>query len=211
MVRDEYGLILSETSPPPGCYGDSMAETARWLVLTGETSDELYHFVTPTGYVRHPKSPWREDAMVTDQLLPFYLAAPPELRVKIKDDVRVAGWRTGNGTFVSPMFYGVLVGSPTLTALALLGQAAIFKVPFRWSDSKKAFESSAESSADYLNWFMALIWLYQQSRWLSRLVMRTVSAERLIERVRHYYRPEPRAEQLIELYEKRVGQLYGNA
>jgi hypothetical protein len=210
---DEYGLLLSETSPAPGCYGDSMAETARWINLKtaiGESVDikRLSCFVTPTGYVRHPLSPWREDDMVSDQLMPFYLATKYDMRADLRDSVRAAGWRTGNGDLISPLFYTILRDNPFGAFLALLAQLAIFKIPFRWSDSKKRFESNADSSADYLNWIQGLLWLQARAPKLARFVADRTSFTHLVERVSHYYRDEPNWKGPTLLYFDVIAKLY---
>lgn len=213
MKFDTLGLILSETSPPPGCYGDSMAETARYVNIHtflgyAVEIEHLKQFETETGYVRHPLSPWREDDMVTDQLMPYFIAARFGLKNRVYEHIDDAGFRTGNGDLVSPLFYAILTESPKLAAFALLAQWAIFRIPFRWSDSKKRFESNADSSADYLNWLQGLMWLHYKDLYLPKYVVYWTNGDKIVERIRHYYQDEPNSEYLVRRYVHVVEAIY---
>lgn len=70
-------------------------------------------------------------------------------------------------------------------------------ITFRWNDEKKTFELNKEASADFLNFFHAGVYGYW---WARSLIFK----ERLKERIRHYYSPEPNAEWIIELYDKAI-------
>lgn len=163
--------LISETSDFPGSIGDSAHNTARQVVMVhslAETGKEavdrtnpyvaaLKAYRTPTGYVRHWDAPadWRETDTTTDMLLPLYLAYKkvlPSYAEEMKQRIKDAGWKSGNGDFISPGFYGVLNGNQWMVNESLWIQSLFFKFPYRWSDSKKWFEKSNGSSADYLNW-----------------------------------------------------------
>lgn len=205
MKYDDYSCIIMEHVGFPGNVGDSCAETSRYknlLMYTGRPQhlEPLQQFITDKGYVRHPDSPWREDDFSSDQALPLYLAlkkfkhvspAAEQMKARIKD----AGWKTGNGDFISPLFYALLVENKTLLFIALMTQALLFKFPWRWNDEKHWFESTKGSSCDYLNWFHAALEI-DSSKWRRRMI----SDDKLIEMVKHYYAGEPRSDWVVNQY-----------
>lgn len=210
MYLDKYNFVVLDQCGFPGNIGDSCAETCRLINLQrylGETPtttyNNLFNFITPNGFLRHPDVPegWREDDFSSDQGLPFLLAARSfslnylvhAIEVRIKED----GWKTGNGDFVSPLFFGVLKDSNFIKNMALVTQAALFKMPWRWSDEHNRFEENFESSADYLNWINVAI---HQSRWVRRTIDKTI----LKTKVRSYYRSEKSAQWLIDIYDKAI-------
>ena len=213
MRTDGWGFIISETSGSPSNMGDSCAETARLAHLNQRLgwpyNENLDKFRTDIGYVRHPSPElpldWRESDFSSDQALPLYLAYR-SIRYQfyaeeMKETIKRAGWRTGNGTLVNPLFFSLLVGKRWLINLAVAGQSLIFKIPFRWSDSKKKFESTSEASGDYLNWFHASLYA---SPWARRLVPPSV----MIQKLEHYYRNEPNSKELINLYKRVIEKEY---
>jgi hypothetical protein len=225
MKIDEYGCIEMEHVSWPGSIGDSAAESARYehlrMLLGNYVSVvNLERFVTPLGYVRHPTAPgegafgeengkpspsWRETDFSGDQALPLYLAwrrgtnftRSEQMKARIKS----AGWRTGNGDFVSPGFFGILIESDIISSASLLVQALLFKLPYRWSDSKKWFERNDDSSGDYLNFFHAAVYAPRPVRWL---LTKLVPKELLLKKIVSYYDPEPSVWWLLELYEKAI-------
>lgn len=207
MKFDENQLILSGADSSPADMGDSCAETSRYAHLLQKLNTELpmdlNAFRTESGYVRHP-SPllpvdWRESDFSSDQALPLYLAMRNTRygfgADEMKRRIREAGWKTGNGDYVSPMFFALLVDSKLLINLTVAAQALMFSIPFRWSDSKKRFESTNDSSGDYLNWFHASLYA---SPWIRKLV----SKETLWAKITHYYRNEPDNTELLDSYRK---------
>lgn len=216
MKQDLFGCLVSERGSYPPNIGDSCAETARAIhlyILLGKRVDtlNLYQFVTSEGFVRHPLAPekdtdgdnWREPDFSSDQALPLYLAArlsgPDKMGVwsdladLLEERIKEAGWKTGNGDFVSPPFFAILKNWKWLLNLCLLVQILFFKFPLRWSDSKKFFELSKGSSADYLNFFHLLVYA-------SPFVRRLVSKKKVISKISQYYEDEPNSAWLIELY-----------
>ena len=216
MFFDNIPAIVSEQSTGASARGDSCAETARFLYLKLHLDNtenlplvNVTSFRTEKGYVRHPDPmmplDWREGDFSCDQALPLYLTYImlfPRMAEEMKARIQKAGWRTGNGTLISPMFYAILKGNKFLLNLAVAGQALLFRVPFRWSDSKKAFESSQDASGDYLNWWMGAM---QASSWARNLVPPSV----LISKVEHYYRNEPNNSTILALYSNSIRRTYG--
>lgn len=212
MIQDELGLLKMEASGYPPNIGDSCAETSRWLHLLellhkddNVNPDILYKFMTDKGFVRHPNAPerdtngdsWREDDFTSDQGLPLYLAAKSydltSLENNIKTTIKSNYFRTGNGDFVNPIFFAVLINSKWLLNIVLFFQILVFKFPFRWSDSKKQFERSEGSSADYLNFIHAL---FYSSKWVRKFV----NPEKLLKKVIDYYKDEPNSKWIMDLY-----------
>lgn len=198
------GAIEMEQNPigDPGRTGDSAAESARYLhlkmILGNYILDvNLNQFITSIGYVRHPDSPWRENDMSGDQLLPLYLAFKrydPVRTSELEARVRSAGYRTGNGNLVSPAFFSCLKDSKLLMSICTLGQALLFKLPYRWNDETKRLEKMKNSSADYLNFIHVAVYC-------PKLIRKSVSKEMLRKKVSEYYEPEPNAF-VIELYDQ---------
>jgi len=202
MKIDKYGCIVMEQNPEgdPGNLGDSCAETGRYQHLCrqlGETDFTIYlgRFITDAGILRHPDSPWREDDTSSDQVLPLYLGGTDLTKARVKIILQRAGYRTGNGDFINPKLFALIKDNTFLLNISLAAQAAIFKLPYRWNDEKKWFESTEGSSADYLNFIHAALYA---SSWVRRLV----SKEKLIERVQHYYRVEPNSAWVVDLYKR---------
>jgi hypothetical protein len=196
---DKYNFVALDQCGFPGNIGDSCAETCRLINLQRYIGENpvtqyanLFNFITPNGFLRHPDAPegWRENDFSSDQALPFLLAARSfslsylvnTIEKRIKED----HWKTGNGDFVSPLFYASLKDSDLLKNITLLGQAALFKMPWRWSDEHNKFEENSESSADYLNWINVAI---HQPQWVRNLI----SKEKLFDKVTKYYASEPQA------------------
>lgn len=186
MKIDSLGCVVMEQSSPEGNLGDSCAETARYahlkMLLGDYVADyDLNQFITPLGFVRHPNSIWREDDMSSDQMLPLLLA------IRRNEDARqliihsrLSNYHTGNGDIVSPGLFAELVDSQTLRTLFLLGQLLLWKLPYRWSDSKNMFEANEESSADYLNFIHIAVYA---PRWLRK----RIGPSKLMFKVRDYY------------------------
>ena len=224
MIQDNYGYIEMEQDPVgnPGRTGDSLAETSRYVSIAYVIGDNpkinLAYFVTDKGCLRHPDSPWREDDCSGDQVFPLIAASAltqPELLAKVLKQIKDAGYKTGNGDFITPGMLGQIRRAEDKKFLAisdipLVIQAVLFKIPFRWSDSKKKFESNDDSSGDYLNFINTLAFAKAKGN-ISlpmKLAMKLISKEKCLEKVKHYYRNEPNSQGLVELYEKSLGKIY---
>lgn len=207
----------------PGSIGDSCAETSRFVtisIVSGVNPNiDLKAFVTEKGPLRHPDTIWREDDTSGDQVFPLIAAScltQPELCSKIIKQIKDAGYKTGNGDFITPGMLGQIRRAENKKLLAisdipLLIQALLFKVPFRWSDSKKKFESSEGSSGDYLNFINAIAFAKAKGNITlpMKLTMKLISKEKCLEMVKHYYRNEQESQFLIDLYSKALDVIYG--
>jgi hypothetical protein len=165
------GAMIMEQRPAgdAGNLGDSCAETTRYYLVAGCTFGDLElvikNFVTPKGYVRHPASPWREDDFTSDQLLPLYILFDeygiPYERERIEKRVKEAGWKTGNGDYLSFLFISVFYRAHGranfFTDLPILLQAIAFRwLPYRWNEATRSFERTDGSSCDWLNYYHVL-------------------------------------------------------
>lgn len=219
MKWDKDRLLVSEIWPeyegPSDSFsanrGDSMANTSRCehlFQILKSSAIALDQFITYKGYVRHPSEhmplDWRETDSPSDQCLPFYIAANTFKKDEMFARIKKAGWKTGNGDLVSPIFFAVLKDSTWMLNLALVGQLAIFKLPIRWSDSKHSLELSANSSADVLNWFHASC---MASPWVRKLV----SKDWIKEKITAYFKDEPNSSWLVELYKQAIDIVYKGA
>jgi len=83
-------------------------------------------------------------------------------------------------------------------------QSLIFKIPFRWSDSKKRFELSKDSSADYLNYIVTCVYLKKRGK---RPII-TVSKKVLLDKVKEYLAKEPNSWWMVNLYEQALEELF---
>lgn len=201
MIIDEYGCLLREQNPPwdPGRLGSSCADTARYQHLQdilgeGPFNVNLYAFKTDKGFVDHPKSIWREDKFNSDSALPLFLATKNtllggSLQFYLKD------LKTGDGKWISPGLYFLLHDNTIELKASLLIQAMLFKLPYRWSDSKKWFERTTDNSGDYLNYIHLA--LHVRKSFVSKKVLK--------QKVRDYWLPkEPNINWLIDMYDKAI-------
>lgn len=219
MILDEQNYIIMEQSGLPGGYGDSCAETSRYITLLAVIDEkviiDLSGFVTDKGILRHPKSPWREDDTSLDQMYPLLAAASltedtKELRHEIDEYITGNRGRTYNDKILTLGMNAQIDrsrGKPGLD-LALIGQALLFKIPFRWSDSKKKFEKNTDSS-DYLNFVNGLAFAHlKHPTWASKVAKLLTNKDKVLQKIKDYYSPEPNSEWLIKIYEKALGIIY---
>lgn len=217
MKIDAYKTIVMEHVSYPGNIGDSCAETGRYKhlkQLLGLSSNEvnLTPFITSEGFIRHPTAPssdgtgqsWRESHFSGDQALPLFVAAKRDndpianiLKVRLK-----ANWyRTGDGNLIHPGLYALLTGNRTLLTIAVVVQALIFKIPFRWSDAYKKFEDNSDSSADHLNYIHSAVYV-------PKLFRKLVPKQVLKDKIRNYYQVEPNVQFLIDLYDQVIDKYF---
>lgn len=205
MIFDSYGCIVMD-GPDPGHLGDSCAETSRWVCLGGELDSKiLEQFISHHGYLRHPDAPygpprslhsWRESDMSSDQLLPLLMAAQkinPMLAETIKARLQ-STWMVGPGHIAPPallaLAYGNLWWFKQLTQL----QTYIFKIPWRWSDSKKWFERTEGSSADFLNYFISIVYLKRHG------IVVKYDVEKVREKIVSYYANQVNSDWVVAKY-----------
>lgn len=192
MKFDKYGCIEMEQCGWPGNIGDSCAETCRLKLLDGVILG-LDVFKTDLGFVRHPTAPegWRESDFSGDQALPLLMTGGGDSRIAFKNV----------GCFL------VYFKAHNLLFVATLIQALLFKVPLRWDDGRKRFESGESSSADYLNFFMCMLFLHRRGSKLP-LIKWLVPRERVEGKVAAYYLSEPNSAWVTKLYFKRISEVY---
>lgn len=221
MVFDNYGYIVMEQSGLPGGYGDSCAETSRYVTLKAVIGDQvvinLVSFVTDQGVLRHPLSPWREDDTSLDQMYPLLAATTltnKELRNKVDGFITDYSGKTYNGKIVNFGMQAQVARSRDekhlwINDLSILGQALIFKLPYRWSDSKKWFEKN-DSTSDYLNFVngIAFAKVKNNETWPIKLAKKLIKKETVLEKVKSYYQPEPNSQWLVDLYSKALEVIY---
>ncbi len=220
MYLDSQNLIVMEQSGLPGGYGDSASETGRYVTLLAVIGDkiiiDLSPFITDKGILRHPESPWKEDDISSDQVSPL-LAAASINQLYISDRIisliRNNDNRTGNGDLISFGMWAQLrraekASNLWFSDLALLGQVLMFKIPFRWSDSKQKFEKNTNSS-DYLNFVNSLAFAKIKGDTLSsKLAKWLTSKDIVLQKVKDYYNPEPNSEWLLKKYEQALDRIY---
>jgi hypothetical protein len=189
------GMIEMEKDGWPGSVGDSMAETSRLDILAPKFATNLAAFQTAGGFLRHPTllgyvgehgDSWGIDDTSSDQLLPFVLA----LNLS-------ASWFKipGTKTICSPGLFFAVRGMWRSFAWTVRAQNLIFALPYRWSDSKKWFEKSSGSSADYLNYFVSIVFLRRMGIWID-------PRPETEEKIRSYYASEPNSAWLLDEYRK---------
>ncbi len=207
MLIDSFLTIIMEHSSFEGNRGDAAAETSRYAhceMLNGNytvlSKVNLKVFLTLLGGIRHPQVPedWKEKDFSEDQGKPLYLALKragmPEAD-KLKKFIKDAGWRMGNGDLITPGFYAILNDWQWLSDVSVLVQSLIFKLPYRWSDSKKWFERTEGSSSDYLNHFHSAVY---SPLWIRRLTSKEVMKQKF----RDYLKDEPNSQWVIDSYEQ---------
>lgn len=206
MKYDNFGCLVREAEEVPGSYGDSAAETCRAIVLGDELCD-LYPLVTARGYLRHPRLSgligWNEEDFSNDQLLPLLMALRLEyVRMFREQAPRIRFAIPGTKTIVSIGCFAVAREWYWLLNIANVIQGWVFKFPWRWSDSKKQFEQSEASSADWLNYVVTYVFL----RRIGARATLNQSVEKCLEKVRDYYQrgadPEMNSEWIVALYER---------
>lgn len=194
MKFDEYGCLVMERDGYPGDLGDSCAETCRYNLLEdfGFTIN-LYRFYSTKGFLRHPDVPpsWREDDFSADQALPLMLCGVRDTRLQFK----------------SFACFAVQTESYQLLRFFTFIQALIFLIPLRWNDGKKRFESGADSSADYLNFFMCMLYLSRLGFALN-VVKRLIPKARMEGKIASYYIGQPNSSWYTDLYFKQIKEVY---
>lgn len=218
-----YGYIELNQTDRPGSIGDSLAYTSQYITIAyvaGKLGDKinLFAFVSEKGPLRHPDSPWRENDTSGDQVYPLIAASAltqPVLSYRVIKQIKDAGYRTGNGDKIPPGMYGQIRRAQRKNALwvsdlPIFIQALFFKIPIRWSDSKKWFEKSEGSSSDYLNFINALAFAKAEDNitWPMKLAMKLIPKQKVLEKVKDYFKPEPNVQWLLDLYKEALEVIY---
>jgi hypothetical protein len=223
------GLIEMEQTGPPGCWGDSAAESSRYVtlqtLLAQSTSNiNLSLLVTPQGVVRYPSppSPWAASDTSSDQVMPLLAATcltQTPLNSIVIAQLTTSDYKTGNGQLINLTTYAQLKrcqGSKIqgLFDLSILGQALVSRLPFVWNTNATLnpstwFISSYGSSADYLNWINALSFA-RQVNWTfpCYLATKVVSSNKAMSEIASYYQPEPNSQWLLDIYKEAIAKIW---
>lgn len=214
MRFDSYGCIVTEGADP-GNLGDSSAETSRHAVLSDRSdATVLAKFVSTHGFLRHPDAPygpprslssWRESDASSDQVFPLLMACDENPSAYlVAEDIRQKlkkSWRVAPGQIAAPVLMALVYRQYWLMKRLTDIQTLIFKVPWRWSDSKKRFERTETSSADFLNYFVSI---YHLSK---RGIKVECDTELILRKVESYYAGEPESKWIVDLYRLRLLEL----
>lgn len=199
MKFDEMNCLIRETAPP-GCYGDSLAETARHAILVPDAPTNFTQFITEKGFLRHPLSPWREDDTSADQLLPLVLA----INLRRGTPWRASWWRIpGTNTIIPPGLWFAIRGHWRMLERANQFQGLLLRFPYRIGDGLK-IEKSAGQVQDYLNMICIHLFLKQinEPTTLPRPVDECLRA------IETYYLngpdAEPNSEWIVETYRREL-------
>lgn len=222
MILDSNGFMMMENGTFPGTIGDSCAETGRFYTLKAVIGDivtvDLAPFITDTGVLRYPSSPWRENDTSGDQVLPLLaaLVCMNETTLMKKVLSQLKWYETGNGDLVSPCLLAQMkrCEASLLQAfydLAIVGQALVFKLPYRWSDSSMSFKKSADSSADYLNFINSLAFAHVfHNTAICSWAKKLIPMNKALAEVKSYYASEPNSQWIIDLYAQALPKIWSN-
>lgn len=212
MKFDDLGLMIMEHVAHPGSIGDSCAETARHQILVLAARGELLvetplrKFITESGYLRHPTSPWREDDFSNDQALPLLMAfdlsglTSDAERMRSRSRFRIFGSKA----IMSAGMFALVHRWFWILNLVNVIQGLLFMIPWRWSDDDRLkgkiwkFERSQGSSADWLNFAITFIYL----RLMAKRATMIQPRHRILAKVKDYYRVEPNPEWISGLYDE---------
>lgn len=223
MKFDDFGIVITHAEDP-GCLGDSCANTARFAVCRGVEKGEfdpknfdmvkdttLSLFISEHGFLRHPDAPfgpprslvsWRESNASSDQVFPLLLAADQE-GLEIADIIRSRlrkTWKVGPGKLASPALMALAFENYKLLKIFTDAQTLIFKFPWRWSDDNRMkgklwkFERSDGSSADYLNYAAAIIFLRRKRIYVK------FNRSKTLEMITAYFEPEPESDWIVDAF-----------
>lgn len=176
---------------------------------------------TVKGYKRHPNVPkeWGDEADIpTDQWLPAFTGVGEFFGETMVSRLKHNNWCTDSlqKKTLLPLGRSLVARHQKsfswFTDLPILLQAYVFKFPYRWDDGKKWFGKSSESSCDYLNWLMALIYVQRDGHtWASKKALSVISPETAWLKVLDYYYEEPNAGWVLLLYREAICKLWGRA
>lgn len=213
MVVDELGcVVMQQNGDGPGGYGDSCAESGRYIVFTMNRDVFLRMFATDAGFVRHPRSPWREDTFTSDQMIPLLMGArlkstdksAPSWAVEHGKSKGLLPWRTGPGKTSNIATIFLTWEWYQLFAVTTVAQMLINKIPFRWHDGHEydaewswfrrkfwRFTSSKNMTVSYLTVATECVFLYRMGiKWPFKLLNKDVYYGKVLD----YYKPEPNSE-----------------
>lgn len=205
MKVDQHNVLIIEEGGLPGDLGDSCAESGRYTVMSCLANYFPYGrrlnmpvFITPKGFIRHPDTPedWKENDFTSDQGINLLMALHTDWPFQFADVAPKMKWSTAPTKISSPAV--MATSRHMLRTLNIINalQGLIFRIPYRWSDSKKKFESTADSSADYLNWIVTAAYLKLNG--VNPIL--NVKQSIVEERIRHYHRNQRNVTEMLALY-----------
>ena len=193
--------------------GDSCAETGRMIVLCGgDARINLHNFITPSGFIRHPRIADEND-FTSDQCNYLLMAAQltdPALANDITTKLKALGWRTAPGKRAAPALFLLAKRYYHLLALASLVQMGFNALPFRWHDGHEydnewswfrrtlwRWTSSEGSTVSYMTTYVTAVFLRRVGVvWFSRIFPR----ERYLTKALEYYAPQPDVDWFLDFY-----------
>lgn len=192
LIREKY------LDGEPGNFGDSLAETARHSILTGQPMP-TEAFVTSTGFLRHRLSPWREDDTSADQVLPAILA------FKLQGiNFGPMAWPIIKGTrTISPpgLWFAALEWWSSLNAVNI-AQGWILQSPIHIGDDFSRIESKEEQAKAYLNMICIWVFLKRIGKWSTLPRPKDECIEAVIQYYQKGHDAEPNSQWIVDLYEK---------
>ena len=103
-----------------------------------------------------------------------------------------------NGFLHNPLTLAILWGQSWLANIVIgLQYFLMTKVPYRWDDGKKSFESTKDMTCDWLNWFVTTVYLKRKGELYFNFDVELVRSK-----IYSYYSNEPNNEQILTEYEK---------
>jgi hypothetical protein len=206
MKFDDLGCLVREKyeAGHPGNLGDSLAETARYQILSGDKTCDFVQFMTMDGFLRHPLSPWREDDTSPDQMIPLVLA----INIRNGNKWRVNWWRIpGTKTICPPGLWFAIRGHWRMLELANQVQGWLLGLSYRIADDGK-LEKSQGKVQDFLN----LIIIHLALKKIGQPTKLPRPVDECLRAIETYYLngpdAEPNSEWLVETYRRELDPTY---
>lgn len=209
MKFDSNNLLVSEIGTFPGTIGDACANTSRYVTLSLSNKPNLALFVTISGVLRYPTSPWGVNDTSSDQIAPLLNACSltqPLLANIIISQIKEQGYKTGNGNYVT---LGLLASIRRhekksflwLSDLAILAQAISFYLPITFENGK--FTKNTNTS-NYLNFadYIKYASQYGKMTFPLKLAKKIMPRSKVLDNIKKYFTPEPNVAWLLALYDQ---------
>lgn len=209
MHFDKDNLLVSDIGTFPGNIGDSAANTGRYVTLSLSAKPNLALFVTISGVLRHPTSPWRENDTSSDQVAPLLNACSlmqPLLANIIISQIKEQGYKTGNGDYIT---LGLLASMRRhekksflwLSDLAILGQAISFYLPITFENGKFTRNTNTSNDLNFTD-YIKYASQYGKMTWPLKLAKLIMPRRKVLDNIKKYFMPEPNVSWLLALYEQ---------
>lgn len=210
MKPDQLGALVRERYQQghPGNYGDSMAETARYALLTGaqQQIDALNVFETEIGYLRHPDVAglWPESDTSNDQFVPWLMALDlfmPVYAERVRNDNKGRLKLKGSNAYLQLGSIALIYKSDLLLLLVNLLQGLLLMLPWRIKDDG-GIERHEGQVQDYLNLVCIHVYLKTRGRYSLLPCKKSVA----LSAIKRYYLEgsdaEPYSEFIVQAYEE---------